>query len=132
VKTSRRHLGQTLVRLAQPGPALAAFKRADEIAKTPYDRYLALTLAGAVLERVGHHDDAMVAFLGALESYPRARSATLALAPLLFQSGQRDQAADLLEDAVRLPVVTDPLQFYWLGDPEAPGRALLQLRKAMK
>jgi hypothetical protein len=126
------HLGQTYVRLSQPAQALAAFRRAAGISKTPYEGYLALTLAGAVLERVGKHDEAMVAFLGALEAYPRAQGATLALAPLLFQSGQRDQAADLLEAAVKLPVTVDPLQYYWVGDPEAPWRHLQQVRQALK
>jgi tetratricopeptide (TPR) repeat protein len=126
------HLGQTYVRLAQPGQALNAFTRAAKTAKTPYETYLALTLAGALLERVGKREDAIVTLLAALQAVPRAQSATLALAPLLFETGQRDRAADLLEDAVRLPVVTDPLQYYWQGDPEAPWRALRQLRQALK
>jgi tetratricopeptide (TPR) repeat protein len=126
------HLGQTYVRLAQPREALIAFRRADETAATPYEAYLARTLAGAALERAGRHEDATVAFLGALEAYPRAQSATLALAPLLFQSGQREQAAELLENAVRVPVTIDPLQYYWVGDPEAPRRALQQVRQALK
>jgi tetratricopeptide (TPR) repeat protein len=126
------HLGQTYIRLAQPREALIAFRRADETAATPYEAYLARTLAGAALERVGRHADAMLAFLGALEAFPRAQSATLAVAPILFQSGQREQAADLLEAAVKLPVTIDPLQYYWVGDPEAPGRDLQQVRRALK
>jgi hypothetical protein len=126
------HLGQTYVRLAQPGQALVLFQHAAETAKTPYEAYMAFTLGGALLERVGKHEDAMVALLAALQAVPRAQSATLAVAPLLFAAGQRDQAADLLQDAVRLPLVTDPLQYYWQGDPEAPGRAFRQLRQALQ
>ena len=126
------HAGQLYVRLARPGEALLLFQRADVAAATPYESYLARTLGGAVLERVGRRDDAIVSFLGALEVVPRAQSATLALAPLLFETGKREEAADLIEEAVRLPVVADPLQYYWQGDPDAVWRALVQLRKAFK
>jgi len=125
-------LGMTYIQLAQPASALGAFARAEQVARTPYDTYLAHLLAGATLERLGRRADAMTAFRDALRAVPRAQSAAFALAPFLFETGARDEAADLLQSAVAAPLTPDPLQFYFLGDPDASVRALARLREALR
>lgn len=131
-------LGQTYVRLARPVEAIEAFKRADENAiqdgtvTAKRVRYLARLLAGGVFERVGRRTEAMELFRGALAVAPRAQSASLALAPLLFQTGSRDEASDVLAAAVRAPLAEDPLQTYWERDPDRWARQFAQLRKAMR
>jgi hypothetical protein len=58
----------TYIQLAQPASALGAFARAEQVARTPYDTYLAHLLAGATLERLGRRADAMTAFRDALRA----------------------------------------------------------------
>jgi len=125
-------LGQTYVRLARPAEAVAAFRQADLSAETTYVRYLARLLGGAVFERVGRRAEAILAFRAALTVVPRAQSASLALAPLLFQEGDREEAADLLEEAIKQPVVADPIQNYWNRDPERWWRQFNALRQALR
>jgi hypothetical protein len=40
----------------------------------------------------------------------------------------REEAAEVLEAAMRLPQVDDPLLAYYAGDPTAVSRALARLR----
>jgi tetratricopeptide (TPR) repeat protein len=125
-------LGQVYVRLARPREALLSLVQAEQSATTPYVRYLSRLLSGAVAERVGRRAEAIRAFRGALEVIPRAQSATLALAPLLFMEGEREEAADLLEAALRPQLPFDPLQSYWDRDPERWTAYLPNLRQALR
>jgi tetratricopeptide (TPR) repeat protein len=126
------HLAQTYVRLAQPSLALTAFRRAEELARTPYEKYLTRVLAGALLERVGQRAEALAAFRGALEVVPRAQAASFALAPFLFEADRRDDAARLLAEAVREPLVAEPLWHYFDGDPAAWPEAIAALRRGLR
>jgi hypothetical protein len=78
--------------------------------------------------RMGRKAEAIGALRGALHAVPRASSASFALAPLLLQVDAREEAADVLEAAMRLPQVDDPLLAYYAGDPTAVSRALARLR----
>lgn len=126
------HQGQNYARLAQPALAIGAFARAEMLATTPYELYLARLLAGAAMDRLGRHDEAIVAFRGALQAVPRAQSASFALAQLLLMRDVRDEAAALLEATMRLPLADDPLQFYVLGDPAAVPRAFHRIRQGLR
>jgi hypothetical protein len=126
------HQGQNYVRLAQPVAAIGAFARAEMLATTPYELYLARLFAGAAMARIGRHDEAIVAFRGALQAVPRAQSASFALAQLLLTKDARDEAAVLLEATMKLPLVDDPLQFYVLGDPLAVPRAFARIRQGLR
>jgi tetratricopeptide (TPR) repeat protein len=123
------HLGQNYVRLAQPAPAAEAFARAEALAKTPYEMYLSRLFAGAIFERSGRHTDAIAAFRGALQAVPRAQSTSIALAPLLLALDAKAEVADILTQAMTLPRVEDPLQYYILGDPTAVPRAFARIRQ---
>jgi tetratricopeptide (TPR) repeat protein len=129
---SALHLGQTYVRLARPDLALPAFARAEWLATTPYEQYLARLLAGAVFVRLGRQAEAIGAFQGALQAVPRAQSASFALAPLLLEIDAREQAVEILAAAARLPLADDPLDYYWTGDPARASRALARLREELR
>jgi tetratricopeptide (TPR) repeat protein len=121
-------LGQNYARLARPDLALPELIRAEALATTPYERHLTRLFAGAVLTRMGRKAEAIDALRGALHAVPRASSASFAPAPLLLQVDAREEAAEVLEAAMRLPQVDDPLLAYYAGDPTAVSRALARLR----
>ena len=95
-------------------------------------RYLAHLLAGAVYERLGRRPQAISSLSHALREWPRAQSATFALAPLLLEAGQPEMAAELMEAAVRQPTAADPLHDYWTGDEDRWPRAIERLREALR
>jgi tetratricopeptide (TPR) repeat protein len=88
--------------------------------------------AGAVQERLGRRPQAISSFSKALREWPRAQSATFALAPLLLEAGQPEMAAELMDAAVAQPTVPDPLHDYWTGDADRWSRALERLREALR
>jgi tetratricopeptide (TPR) repeat protein len=122
-------LGQTYLRLARPDLALPALARAESLATTPYESYLARLFAGAALAHSGRRADAIAAFHRALRAVPRAQAASFALAPLLLEADATEEAASILEAATTLPLVDDPLRHYYDGDPAAVSRALARLRE---
>jgi len=122
-------LGQTYLRLARPDLALPALTRAESLATTPYESYLARLFGGAALARSGRRADAIAAFRRALHAVPRAQAASFALAPLLLEAEAREDAASILEAATTLPLADDPLRHYYEGDPAAASRALARLRE---
>lgn len=124
-------LGQTLVRLARPTPALAEFAKAEQTTDASV-RYLAHLFAGAVNERIGQRSQAISSLSSALRVLPRAQSATFALAPLLLEAGQPEMAAEIMEAAVAQAPVPDPLHDYWTGDVDRWSHAVKRLREALR
>jgi tetratricopeptide (TPR) repeat protein len=122
-------LGQNYVRLARPDLALPEFMRAETLATTPHEQYLARLFAGAAFARAGRQTEAMTAFEGALHAVPRASSASFALARLLLDQEKWEEAAAILEAAMTMPQPDDPLDYYYWSDPAATSRALMQLRE---
>jgi hypothetical protein len=122
-------LGQNYVRLARPDLALPEFLRAEALATTPYEQYLARLFAGAAFARTGRRAEALTAFRGALHAVPRASSASFALARLLLEQEKWEEAVLILEAATATPQPDDPLDYYYWSDPAATSRALAQLRE---
>jgi tetratricopeptide (TPR) repeat protein len=125
-------MGQAYARLGRPEEALEAFSRALQRGATPYEICLTQILRGAVLERLGRRAESIAAFQAALRAMPRVQSASLALAPLLFQVGARAEAVDVMDAAVRAPLVDDPLEYYFLGDPQSSAFELARLRQLLR
>ena len=126
-------LGHTFLRLAQPDGALFELQRAEQGATTPFVRYMARYFGGVTLERLRRRSDAVLAYRGALEVVPRAQSATIALTSLLFQDGNRDEAAELAQRALTPPLAEDPIKFYKGGDaPEQWKTRIAALRKVLR
>jgi hypothetical protein len=124
-------LGQNYARLARPDLALPELIRAEALATTPYELHLARLFAGALLASTSR-EAAIGALRSALRAVPRAPSASFALAPLLLQVDARNEAAEVLEAAMKLPQADDPLLAYYQGDPTALSRALARLRDAVQ
>ena len=80
-------------------------------------RYLTHLVRGQLLRGAGRSDDAAAAFRAALEAWPGAQSARVALMTLQVARGSRDEAAALADEVQVAPADQyDPWWTYWLGD----------------
>ena len=99
------------------GPALPLLERADQSTSDPYVQYLARYFQGQALERERQPADAEAAYRAALDTIPRAQSATFALAALLAARGVRGEAAALIDDSLTVkPRPVDPWRTYAEAD----------------
>jgi tetratricopeptide (TPR) repeat protein len=129
----RMRLGYTFLRLAQTEGALVELQRAEKSATTPFVRYMARYFGGVAFERLRRRSDAVLAYRGALEAVPRAQSATIALSSILFQQGDRDEAADLALRALAPPLADDPIKYYKGGEAPAQWKVrIAALRKVLR
>jgi tetratricopeptide (TPR) repeat protein len=112
------------VRAARFLYALGSFDRAlatlegGKTAPTDQElRYFAALVRGQVLRALGRSDEAVAALRSALETWPGAQSARVALMTLLLSRGDREGAGALAEAAQAAPADEfDPWWTYWLGD----------------
>jgi tetratricopeptide (TPR) repeat protein len=108
-------LGNTYLRLGRPQLALAAFENVPADIHDHVLAYLANYLKARAFEASGDRVSALAAYRKALVAAPRAQSASLALATLLFKSDAREEAFTLVADALR-PPLSDPWREYQTGD----------------
>ena len=80
-------------------------------------RYCAFLIRGQILRATGKLDEAAAAFRSALEAWPGAQSARVALMTLHMSRGRRDEAAALADAIQTAPADQyDPWWTYWLGN----------------
>ncbi len=91
-------------------------------------RYLHALMRGHILRNLKREDEAAAAYGAALDAWPGAQSARVALMTLLVQQGKREAAADLA-GAVETADALDPWWFYWQGDYRAFPAILGRLRE---
>lgn len=92
-------------------------------------QYLAHLIRGKILRALGRPDEAAAAFRAALEAWPGAQSARVALMTLLVNRGSREEAGSLAEAAqTAADDQYDPWWTYWLGDFRAYPALLDRLR----
>jgi VWFA-related protein len=91
-------------------------------------RYLHALVRGHILRYLTREDEAAAAYGAALDAWPGAQSARVALMTLHVQQGRREAAADLAA-AVETADVLDPWWFYWQGDYRAFPTILGRLRE---
>jgi VWFA-related protein len=84
------------------------FETAIATTSDPFVSNLAGLGLGLTHRADGRNDDATAAFRAAVASMPTARTATTALAMQLFLAGQRQDAADLLDQLAGVPNTFDP------------------------
>lgn len=126
-------LGGLYLRLGRVPDALAAFDRAETLTRDTDLIYLARFFRGQALLRSRREADAIAAFRAALAARPGSQSASVALAPLLVQAGNRAEAQALLKavlDAGRR--YGDPYIEYVHGDDRFWTYLIARLRQGIK
>jgi VWFA-related protein len=80
-------------------------------------RHLGLLIRGHLLRLVGRHDEAIAALRAALDVWPGAQTARVALMSAVAMQGASDEASDLANRLVTAPGGdSDPWWTYYLGD----------------
>jgi Flp pilus assembly protein TadD len=125
-------LGYLHLRLQHVEIAIEQFDEVLGITDDPFLLYLAHFLGGMAREQQGDRGNAIAAYRAAIAVVPRAQSATLALASLLFLGDDRAEAAKLIDAAVTLPVANDPWRGYQSGDFRFWSPRLVSLREALE
>ena len=97
-----------------------SLKLLEGLAVSPGDlemRYCALLIRGQALRGSGRLDEAAAAYRSALEAWPGAQSARVALMTLQVSRGNREEAAALADAIQTAPADQyDPWWTYWLGN----------------
>jgi tetratricopeptide (TPR) repeat protein len=112
--------------------ALARIAFTESIGGDDFLIYMARFFRGRIYDRLERRAEAEMAYSSALEVYPRAQSARLALAALLHVRGDELTARDLSEDALHAPEGTDPWRVYHLGDYRRLPACIEQMRAAVQ
>jgi tetratricopeptide (TPR) repeat protein len=93
-------------------------------------RYFAHLVRGQLLRAAGRPDEAVAAFRAALDAWPGAQSARVALMTLQVARGNREEAVKLADAVQTAPVDQyDPWWTYWLGDYRVYPAILARLRE---
>ena len=108
-------LGNTYLRLARADLALPPLEQALTQTQEPFLLYLANYLRGRAFEMLQRTADAETAYRDALVAMPRAQSASISLAALLFADGRRKEAATYAAESVRGELPLDPWRMYQAG-----------------
>jgi tetratricopeptide (TPR) repeat protein len=95
-------------------------------------RYLAHLFRGRAFERLDRPAEARTAYGLALAVRPRAQSASMALAALLFQTGQRGVAHQIVAELLgRANQPDDPWWMYWPADYRRADELMMRMREAL-
>jgi len=110
-------MGVMFVQMGRREEALRQFDRAESLTRDRYVIYLAKYFRGRIAEAQQQNDQALEAYRAAVAAWPRAQSATLSLASLLFQAGRRAEAHALTASMLDAnPPPVDPWREYVHAD----------------
>lgn len=109
-------LGSLRLRLKRHDDALTLFRHVETITRDPYLVYLSHYLSGQAFEDKNQVADAEREYRASLATVPRAESATLALAAILFTSDRRADATALVEASLAPNPPLDPWRGYGSAD----------------
>jgi tetratricopeptide (TPR) repeat protein len=109
-------LGDLRLRLKRFDDALALFAHVEATTRDPYLVYLAHYFSAQAFEGKQQRAEAERAYRAALATVPRAQSATMALAAILFESDRRAEATALVETSVEPNAPPDPWRGYGAAD----------------
>jgi tetratricopeptide (TPR) repeat protein len=129
---ARVRLGSLQVRMGRHADAVSTLTQAERDTRDPHLVYLANYLRGEAHRLAGQATEAASAYRRALATIPRAQSASLALAGVLFLNDRRAEAAELTEAAVAVPMPIDPWRIYGRADDRLWSRLITQLRGALR
>ena len=124
-------LGYVEMRLGRRTQALASFRRV-ETSTDPDLRYLARLFAGWTQDEVDAGESAIAAYRAALAVLPMTPSAAVPLAARLHLSGQRDEAARLVEHLADGRAIRDPWRLFGRGDYRLWPALLTRLRASLR
>ena len=126
-------LGVLRFRSGAPGydEALQLFDQAERATRDRYLIYLARYFRGQVHAARQQRAEAEKAYRDALATIPRAQSATMALAQILFTSDRRREASELVESSLTLPQPIDPWRAFEAADDRFWPEILPILRSAI-
>jgi tetratricopeptide (TPR) repeat protein len=127
-------LGAMQLRRRSLPDALRNLERAEALTRDPYVIFLARYFKGQAFERQRQPERAEAAYRGAVAAVPKAQSATLALASLVFRNGSRAEAQRLVRDMLAAdPPPLDPWRAYIHADdrfwPQLVGRLRAEILK---
>jgi tetratricopeptide (TPR) repeat protein len=125
-------LGHTYLRLARPDKASAHFQQVPATTSDPFLIYLTRFFAGRIHEAAGERAAAIAAYREALQSVPRAESASLALGRLLFTGDERDEAYDIVAASLSQGPVQDPWRQYPSGSFHLWQDLIARLRQELR
>jgi len=121
-----------LLRRGRAEQALAALDGIAEATDDEALRYLAYLFEGQAHEALGQDAEARSAYGRALGVKPRAQSASMALAALLFQDGQRGVADQIVAELLsRTTQPDDPWWMYWPADFRRAPELMRAMREAL-
>ena len=127
---ARVRAARFLYGLGQHERALQLLNSASRPSADPEIAYFSSLVRGQVLRALGRGEEAAAAFRSALEAWPGAQSARVALMTLLVNRGDHQGAAALAEAAQTASDNDfDPWWTYWLGDFRAYPTILEKLRE---
>jgi tetratricopeptide (TPR) repeat protein len=129
---ARLRLGYIQLRLGQRDLALQHFQKV-EATDDPSLKYLAKLFAGWTLAREGRIDDAVGQYRGALETVPRARSASTLLTMLLVMNHRLAEAEAIAGALLGAPqTADDPWRSYKLGSYRSYESMIGRLHEAIR
>jgi tetratricopeptide (TPR) repeat protein len=106
-----------LVVWEQHDEALPLLAAAETLSSDPWLRYMAALLSGRSLEATGRSADARLAYQSAVTLQENGKAARLALASIVFATGERDEADRLVGEALSQRVgPPDPWLEFLTGD----------------
>lgn len=127
---ARIRAARMLVALGDADRAIALLDNSTRQAADKEMRYFAHLVLGQALRAKGRSDEAAAAYRAALDVWPGAQSARVALMTLLVAAGKHDDAAALADAAQAAgDDVFDPWWTYWLGDFRDYPAILARLRE---
>jgi len=117
-------------RIGRPADAVAAVDGLARLNPDKSVRYLGELVRGHALKASGRMNDAATAYRAALELWPGAQSARIALMTLLASQNELSEAESLAESVQTAPADQfDPWWMYWQGDYRAYGSIAEWLRE---
>jgi tetratricopeptide (TPR) repeat protein len=127
---ARVRAARFLYGIGQVDRGLALLKEIPAPASDLEVRYFTHLVRGQLLRGGGKPDEAAAAFKAALDAWPGAQSARVALMTLQVSRGNRAEAAALAEEIQTAPTDQyDPWWTYWLGDYRVYPAILGKLRE---
>jgi VWFA-related protein len=111
--------------------ALARTAFAEGLTGDDFLVYMSRFFRGRLHDRLDQRPEAEAAYRAALEVFPRAQSASMPLATLLFLRGEEAEARRLVDAVLASPGAEDPWRVYFLQDYRRLPLYIEQMRAAL-